>query len=382
MGWIRKKVKQVGRGIKKIGKKIGKAFKAVLKPFAKVFNKLGPIGSLALGMFLPGIGTALAGWGASMGNVVGTMIKFVGNAINYVATAPKKIFGTITDALGASWNTLTGAAQGTWKPGSWFGNFSNQMQERIAGDGWFGGSSGSWTSFDTTGNILPSGSSFTGEEAGNVMQQDGGQWVETLPDGSVGQPLSKANIDFMNAQATPAITPDLVSDGTVDFAGDVDGGTYVDSITRKPLKLNKAGQPIALKAGVPDVKFPTLSKARTGLSNFKESNSDAIWGVQTAMTGVQAYQQFAGSDDAGPTSAGDMGILANNQLVDSADQGGLFNPSSPTWSFDSSVSALQNSTNAQNTWNNNYGLPQGFNSMNSPGYGWTYQQWLQQQMAS
>ena len=35
MGWLRKTIKKIGRGIKKIGKKIGKAFKSVLKPFAK-----------------------------------------------------------------------------------------------------------------------------------------------------------------------------------------------------------------------------------------------------------------------------------------------------------------------------------------------------------
>ena len=133
MGWLRKTIKKIGKGIKKVGKKIGKAFKKVLKPFAKIFNKLGPLGTIALSMFLPGIGTALAGWGAGMGNVLGTMIKFVGNAINYVATAPQKIFGTITDAIGASWNTLAGATTGTWLPGCWFDNFANNLQ-KFCGD--------------------------------------------------------------------------------------------------------------------------------------------------------------------------------------------------------------------------------------------------------
>ena len=66
MGWLKKKIKQLGKGIKKIGKKIGGAFKKILKPFAKIFNKLGPLGSIALMMILPGLGTLIAGWGAGI----------------------------------------------------------------------------------------------------------------------------------------------------------------------------------------------------------------------------------------------------------------------------------------------------------------------------
>jgi hypothetical protein len=106
MGFLRKTIKKIGRGIKKVGKKIGKAFKSILKPFAKVFNKLGPIGSIAMMMILPGIGQLMAGFGTTMGGAVGTAIKFVGNAINYVASAPKKIFSTITNGLGAGFDAL------------------------------------------------------------------------------------------------------------------------------------------------------------------------------------------------------------------------------------------------------------------------------------
>jgi hypothetical protein len=59
MGWLRKKGKQLRKGIKKIGKKIGRAFKSILKPFAKVFNKLGPLGSMAMMFIFPGIGQIL-----------------------------------------------------------------------------------------------------------------------------------------------------------------------------------------------------------------------------------------------------------------------------------------------------------------------------------
>ena len=137
----------------------------------------------------------------------------------------------ITDALGASWDTLTGGGvSGGWKPGSWFDNFQGRMTDRIKSDGWFGGKSGSWTHFDTTGNILPSGAPLTGEGQGSIMQQEGGKLVETLPDGSVGKPLSKANIEVLNSQtSSPAgIT---VSDGTSIY--DEATKTWKDSVTGK-----------------------------------------------------------------------------------------------------------------------------------------------------
>ena len=53
MGWLRKKGKQLGRGIKSIFAGVGKAFNKV---FGGLFKKLGPIGSIALMFLLPGIG--------------------------------------------------------------------------------------------------------------------------------------------------------------------------------------------------------------------------------------------------------------------------------------------------------------------------------------
>lgn len=357
MGWLRKKAKQIGRGIKKIGKKIGKAFKKVLKPFAKIFNKLGPIGTIAMGMFLPGIGTALAGWGAGMGNIVGTMIKFVGNAIHYVSTAPSKIFGTITDALGASWNTLTGATSGTWQPGSWFDNFSTQMQERVAGDGWFGGKSGSWASFDTTGNILPSGVDFT--EGGVTFDEATNTWMEAGPKGTMGKPLSKANIDFMNAKAAP-VTPTLVSDGTVDRIGsDVGEGTYVDSVTRKPLKLDSSGTPIPLKAGTGAESF-TQKVSSTEIPFTGKTAGEVGSNISTLATAQGAYNDFAGKgDDSRPFTTG-----IDYSLIGSTDQGSLYNtaaPWQPSYAF--------NPTEAQNGFNGHHGLPQGFDPLQMNGYG-------------
>jgi len=344
--YLKKAIKSIGKGIKKIGKKIGKAFKKVLKPFAKIFNKLGPIGTIAMGMFLPGIGTALAGWGAGMGNIVGTMIKFVGNAIHYVSTAPSKIFGTITDALGASWNTLTGATSGTWQPGSWFDNFSTQMQERVASDGWFGGKSGSWASFDTTGAIAPSGSKLleTPEilKDGKVVQakiegtpitfdEATGKWVEAAgnPFDAQGKliessfddtgnliqtPLSQANVDVLNAQAAPVVETE----------------SFLDKVSA------------------------------TNIPGTGKTAGEVGSNISTLATAQGVYNDFAGTgDESRPFSTG-----IDYSLIGSTDQGALYDtaaPWQPSYAF--------NPTEAQNGFNSHYGLPQGFDPLQMNGYG-------------
>ena len=369
MGWLRKTVKKIGKGIKKIGKKIGKVFKKILKPFAKVFNKLGPIGMIAMSLFLPGIGAAIAGWGAGMGasSVVGTMIKFVGNAIHYVATAPSKVFGTITDALGASWDTL--ANIGT-DGNSWVSNFSNRMQTRIAGDGWFGGKSGSWASFDTTGSILPSGAPLTGEGQKNVIKQDNGQWVETLSDGSIGKPLSQANIDALSAQSSTGIPK--ISDGTVDrIGGDVGEGTYVDTITRKPLKLDKFGKPIPLKAGIQPSLSQTIKSSEIPFTSGM-TVGEAGSNLSSLATAQGVYNDFSGAEEKSrPFSTG-----IDQSLIGSTDQGSLYStatPWQPSYAYDA--------TAAQIGFNTHNGIPQGVDPMQMNGYGgMTFNAWYDYNM--
>ena len=122
MGWLRKKGKQLGRGIKKVFKGVGKAFNKV---FGGLFKKLGPIGSIALMFLLPGIGqmftqglsrlqtgfTNLAGggtWGtAAQTTAAGTAATATGVG---TATTWKQAVGNIGEAIfgeAGSMSTLT-----------------------------------------------------------------------------------------------------------------------------------------------------------------------------------------------------------------------------------------------------------------------------------
>ena len=104
MGKIKKLAKKIGRGIKKIGKKIGKAFKGV---FGGITNKLGPLGTMALMMFMGPAGQAFSTWGGEAATGFGNFVKFTGDAMNWVAKAPKRTWNSITDMVSSAWNGMT-----------------------------------------------------------------------------------------------------------------------------------------------------------------------------------------------------------------------------------------------------------------------------------
>ena len=103
MGWLRKKVKQIGKAVKKVVKKVGRAI-----------GKLGIVGQIGLMMFLPSIGGSL--WG-KLGNFVNApgskslLQKFAG-AIYNAGNAIGNVYSTVTEAIGNGLNRATNFLKG------------------------------------------------------------------------------------------------------------------------------------------------------------------------------------------------------------------------------------------------------------------------------
>ena len=105
MGWLRKKAKQLGKVFKKVGKKLKKG----LGKIAKAFGKLGPLGSIALSVMLPGLGDMLGTWFKGLDNT-GFLKKFVGklgDAFNFVKGKVGTVFNKITDVIEVGLNKLS-----------------------------------------------------------------------------------------------------------------------------------------------------------------------------------------------------------------------------------------------------------------------------------
>ena len=102
---MKKFFKKVFKGIKKVVKPIGKALK---KGLGKIGKALGPVGTLALSLMLPGIGAAWAsfagagGLAATTGGVLGGVMKGIaaaGNAVGTVYSSVSSMVGSVVKAI-------------------------------------------------------------------------------------------------------------------------------------------------------------------------------------------------------------------------------------------------------------------------------------------
>ena len=162
--------------------------------------------------------------------------------------------------------------------------------------------------------------------------------------------------------------------------GEVTGGTIQDaskaatspSSTFTPSEGEATGVFGKARKGIADATKSLSSKKIPGVGTV----GDVAWAGSTGISAFNAYNTFAGGTDLELGGAGDLGYQASNLLGPTTDQGGIYNMSAPTWSYDYNQSYTNNMSTAQNTWNNHYGFGQGFDPNATPGYGFGYEQWL------
>ena len=140
MGFLRKVGKKIAGGVRKIGRKLKKGLGKV----AQAFGKLGPLGSIALSLILPGLGD-IAGW---LGNMI-TKIpggQFLVDIATTVVDAAKFVKGKIVGGMSKVFNTVTGAIEGGM----------NAVSRGVGGTGQIGSSFRNFVSEATNGFITKS----------------------------------------------------------------------------------------------------------------------------------------------------------------------------------------------------------------------------------
>ena len=165
MGWLRKKGKQLASAFRKVGRKLKKG----LGKLAKAFGKLGPLGSIALSVMLPGLGD-IASW---LGNTISAMgpagkflVDVTTSIYNAASGAVKFVKGKISTGLGKVFNTVTGAIE----------NGMNTLSSSVGGKGQIGSSFRNFVS-DLTGGFIEK------SETGLALEQE--QFESTLQDAIV-----------------------------------------------------------------------------------------------------------------------------------------------------------------------------------------------------
>jgi hypothetical protein len=96
--------KGVFKNIKKVLKNPGRALKKGLGKMGEAFGKLGPMGTLALSLMLPGIGAlwgSFGTWASGLTGVMGNVMTGVANAGNALGRVYSSITGFVKDTVGA-----------------------------------------------------------------------------------------------------------------------------------------------------------------------------------------------------------------------------------------------------------------------------------------
>jgi hypothetical protein len=158
MGWLRKKGKQIASGFRKVGRKLKKG----LGKIAKAFGKLGPLGSIALSMILPGLGD-IAGWLGKTISSMGPAGKFLVDISTSIYNAASGVVGGIKNKIGQVFNTVTGAIE----------TGMNTLSSSVGGKGQIGSSFRNFVS-DVTGGFIEK------SETGLALEQQ--QFESTLQD--------------------------------------------------------------------------------------------------------------------------------------------------------------------------------------------------------
>jgi len=131
---MKKIFKKIFRGIKKVFRPIGRELKKGLKGIGKFFGKLGPIGTLALSLMLPGIGSALTSFGAWAGVGTGAAAPFsgtifgpLGKVIQGVARVGSKVgqvYNSVSSFVGDTIKAIPGV-------GDAYKGFSNWVSTKM-----------------------------------------------------------------------------------------------------------------------------------------------------------------------------------------------------------------------------------------------------------
>jgi hypothetical protein len=303
---VKKIVKPIARGVRKVGRVLKKGLGKV----AQAFGKLGPLGSIALSLILPGIGSAFTSW---IGGMSGGIIKTIGQSIINGATMIKegigRVFSSITNGIEHGMNAVSRPfmKEGARGMGSAFRDFvSNATGGAIdksaitKGDGMFSseyvkdasGKSFADMTFDEQKIFKAdfSDSGFTGQTNKALHNRN----VK-----SISNQASKFQIDNENLDKIVSKTANKT---TIEFR-DVDG------------KITKT-----FKAEMPKIKVPTIPTEPTNmwarLNDPDISFGDAVLNSDNAsmykkISGLQAYDYATNPDNLTPV---EMEIMRSNGI--------------------------------------------------------------------
>ena len=96
---LKKTIRGVGKIIKKVTKPFRKVLRKVLKPIGRVVNKLGFVGTLALGFILPGAGAWIGNWLSGFGPKMASLVSNISSGFQAVMKPFKTVYNSVTEVF-------------------------------------------------------------------------------------------------------------------------------------------------------------------------------------------------------------------------------------------------------------------------------------------
>lgn len=307
--------KKIFKGVKKVFKKVGKAVKSAFKSVGKFMGKIGIVGQLAVGLFMPYalgfLGSTLGGWAGTLmqsanpfvsgaGKFLNAAVKMgtrVGQAFSSVTEAVKT---TIGDMVGATLNKIPGA-------GDFIKGFTKGRID-ITGKTFSGAweaTQKAWTNAgDSLGNIF-SKSTFDSSANKFLIEENLAKSVtpeKIMESGTSSYNVETGEIEFREMGLDQSFK-DLTGAGEVYPAASAQDYskmlTSQDALLSKPIDMQKV-------PGVTDFSVPSVEEAIAGKATNKFTAAelgskvgDLAVDVGLPTTGTQVVSSLLGEEEMG-----------------------------------------------------------------------------------
>ena len=307
--------KKIFKGVKKVFKKVGKAVKSAFKSVGKFMGKIGIVGQLAVGLFMPYalgfLGSTLGGWAGTLmqssnafvsgaGKFLNAAVKMgtrVGQAFSSVTEAVKT---TIGDMVGATLNKIPGA-------GDFIKGFTKGRID-ITGKTFSGAweaTQKAWTNAgDSLGNIF-SKSTFDSSANKFLIEENLAKSVtpeKIMEGGTSSYNVETGELEFREMGLDQSFK-DLTGAGEVYPAASAQDYskmlTSQDALLSKPIDMQKV-------PGVTDFSVPSVEEAIAGKATNKFTAAelgskvgDLAVDVGLPTTGTQVVSSLLNEDEMG-----------------------------------------------------------------------------------
>lgn len=201
---FKKFVKKTFKNLKNVLKNPGRAIKKGLGEIGKAFGKLGPIGTIALSLMLPGIGAAWSTFGnfaAGVSGPMGAVLRGISTAGNAIGT----VYSKASELVSGTLDKITGGA--STKLSNWVGTKLDDFRLKAG---------------LPTANITPDSAMADAAKLGEDLANKGFSAPSTITDADV---TLKDGNSLLKKSSTSITTPKELSSSDIDISFNVDKPT-------------------------------------------------------------------------------------------------------------------------------------------------------------